>query len=166
MIAAIDQRRGLATDEGIPWTLPSDQRYFVEQTRDGLILMGFGTYLEFDHPMHGRTNYVATLRTDELKPGFVPVHDVPAFVAEHSSQVIQNIGGAALFTTTLALADELVLTRIRADFHCTKFFPEFETAFDRVSQSAPVTENGTTFVFETWRPSGQVSAPGAVPSGS
>lgn len=151
-IAAIDEHRGLATDDGIPWTLPTDQRFFVEQTRDGLILMGYGTYLEFDDPMHGRTNYVATLRTEDLKPGFVPIHDVPAFAAEHSGEVVNNIGGAALFGSTLSLADELVLTRIRADFHCTKFFPAFEASFQRTSQSAPVTENGTAFVFETWLP--------------
>lgn len=151
-IAAMDDRRGLATDDGIPWTLPTDQRHFVERTREGIILMGHGTYLEFASPMHGRTNYVATLRADGLRDGFVPVGDVPAFVAEHSADVIQNIGGGLLFSTTLHLADELDLTRIRADFRCTKFFPAFEEGFDRVTQSEPVTENGAEFVFETWRP--------------
>lgn len=152
LIAAIDERRGLATDDGIPWTLPTDQRYFVEQTSQGVILMGYRTYLEFAAPMHDRTNYVATRRTDDVRPGFVPVHDVPAFIVDHSSEVVQNIGGAGLFETTLHLADELVLTRIRADFQCTKFFPEFEGAFRRTSQSDPVTENGVSFVFETWHP--------------
>ncbi|HET8590070.1 MAG TPA: dihydrofolate reductase [Nakamurella sp.] len=151
-VAAIDARRGLATDQGIPWELPTDQRFFVDQTRDGLVLMGFGTYVEFDAPMHGRTNYVATRRAEDLLPGFVAVHDVPAFVTAHRDERIDNIGGAGLFHSTLQLADELVLTRIRADFHCTKFFPEFEHAFRCVSQSEPVTENGTEFVFETWRP--------------
>jgi dihydrofolate reductase len=150
-IAAIDERLGLATDQGIPWTLPTDQRFFVEQTTDGIILMGYGTYVEFDEPMHGRTNYVATLRTDDLKPGFVPVHAVPEFVAEHAGDVVQNIGGAGLFGSTLPLADELVLTRIRADFECTKFFPAFQDAFTLETESAPVTENGVTYTFQTWR---------------
>ena len=149
-IAAIDSQRGLATDEGIPWTLPADQRFFVEQTNDGIILMGFGTYVEFDSPMHGRTNFVATLRTEDLRPGFVAVHSVPEFVAAHHDDVVQNIGGAGLFGSTLPLADELVLTRIRADFGCTKFFPAFEDAFTLATESEPVTENDVTYTFQTW----------------
>ncbi len=152
MIAAIDEARGLATDDGIPWTLPTDQRFFVNQTREGIILMGYGTYLEFDKPMHGRPNYVATLHADALKPGFVAVHDVPAFVASHADDVVQNIGGAGLFGSTLPLADELLLTRIRADFRCTKFFPPFEDEFRLATQSEAVTENGVMYVFQTWRP--------------
>ncbi len=152
LIAAMDERRGIATDEGIPWTLPSDQRFFVETTGSGLVLMGFRTYLEFDRPMHGRTNYIATRRTGQLRPGFVAVPDVAAFVAEHAGERINNIGGAVLFATTLPLADELVLTRIRADFACTKFFPEFEEHFDLATRSEPVREADTEFVLETWRP--------------
>lgn len=149
-IAAIDEKRGLATDEGIPWHLPSDVNFYREQTREGIILMGMGTYLEFSKPMHDRTNYVATSSTEPLRPGFVAVPDVPAFLKQHEGELINNIGGAGLFTTTLQFADELILTQIHADFHCTKFFPAYEHLFDRVSQSEPITENGTTFQFETW----------------
>lgn len=151
-IAALDNRRGIATDTGIPWKLPTDQQYFVEQTREGLILMGFGTYVEFRSPMHDRTNFVATRRTESLLPGFVAVHDVPGFLAEHAGARVNNIGGAVLFDTTLALADELVLTQLHADFGCTKFFPKYEHAFRCASRSEPVMENGTEFVFEIWHP--------------
>lgn len=152
MIAAIDSRGGLATDDGIPWTLPTDQKFFVETTRSGVILMGFGTYVEFHSPMHGRTNYVATRRTSALKSGFVRVPDAAEFVCEHADETIDNIGGAGLFRSTLSLADELVLTRIDADFHCTKFFPPFERDFRLVRQSEPIEENGVRFTFQTWRP--------------
>lgn len=151
-IAAIDDHRGLADDNGIPWHLPTDQRYFVDQTKTGLILMGLATYREFSTPMHNRTNYVATHSSEPLRPGFVAVHDVPAFFAKHEDEVIQNIGGAGLFTSTLEFADELILTRIEASFHCTKFFPPFEDTFTRTQQSEPINENDITFRFETWVP--------------
>lgn len=150
MIAAIDRARGMATDDGIPWTLPTDQQFFSEQIATGLILMGYGTYVEVEKPLHDHTNYVATHRHAELRPGFEAVHDLPGFLREHASEQIENIGGANLFTTTLALADELVLTRIDGDFGCTKFFPPFEDDFVRTTVSQPVTENGSTFTFETW----------------
>lgn len=152
MIAAMDSRSGIANDDGIPWKLPTDQRFFVDTTRDGLILMGFDTYREFRAPMHGRTNYVATRRVVPLIAGFVPVPDAAEFICDHADETILNIGGAGLFRSTLALADELSITRIDADFNCTKFFPPFERGFALVTESAPVEENGVRFTFQTWRP--------------
>jgi dihydrofolate reductase len=150
LIAALDEKRGIATDAGIPWHLPTDQQFFVDQTTDGLILMGANTYREFEKPMHGRTNYVVTHEQGPLLSGFEAVHDVDRFFNEHAGELIQDIGGAHLFSQTLRYADELILTQVYADFHCTKFFPEYEHAFELVQHSEMLTENGTSFRFETW----------------
>lgn len=113
--------------------------------------MGKGTYREMESPRHGRTNYVATRRKEPLKPGFEAVSDVPAFFKQHKNELINTIGGARLFTSTLKFADELILTQIEADFHCTKFFLEFEQHFTRQKRSEPIHENGVTFRFEVWQ---------------
>lgn len=152
MIVAVDSAGGMATDSGIPWTLPTDQRFFADQIRDGIILMGFTTYDEVSAPLHGRTNYVATRRTTSLREGFVAVPDAAAFIAEQRDETVQNIGGAGLFATTMFLADELLVTRIDADFHCTTFFPPFHDRFHLVAESDRIEENGVTFTFQTWRP--------------
>jgi dihydrofolate reductase len=149
-IAAIDEKRGIATDTGIPWKLPTDSKFFEDQIVDGLILMGSGTYREFQQPLHDRTNYVLTHSTDQLRPGFETVHDLEAFFRDHSSEQINDIGGAGLFAQSIKYADELILTQIKHDFHCTKFFPEYEHAFTCVNGSESITENGITFRFETW----------------
>jgi dihydrofolate reductase len=149
-IVAIDKKRGLADNNGIPWSLPSDQKWFVDQTAKGLILMGMGTYREFKTPMHDRTNYVVTHSNEELLPGFVRVNDVAQFYKEHTGETINNIGGAGLFSTTLQFADKLVITLVDADFHCTKFFPSYEKDFVCAKQYAPLTENGITFRFTIW----------------
>ena len=150
-IAAIDEKRGMATEQGIPWDLPTDRKFFVHETEKGLILMGLGTYREFDKPMHGRVNYVASSSLEPLKPGFVAIPDAAAFLAQHRDELVNNIGGALLFASTLELADELVLTKLQADFHCTKFFPEYEHLFELAEHGEPITENGITYRFETWR---------------
>ena len=69
-IAAMDSRRGIATESGIPWKLPSDTAYFHEQTARGLILMGWATYNEFAAPLHGRENFVLTTGPGPLRTGF------------------------------------------------------------------------------------------------
>ncbi len=113
--------------------------------------MASGTYREFTKPLHDRTNYVLTHSTEPLRADFEAVADVDIFLKVHAKEQINNIGGANLFTQTIQYADELVLTQIQADFHCTKFFPEYKDAFTCVDRSEPVTENGVSFCFETWR---------------
>ncbi len=154
-IAAIDSKKGLADEHGIPWDLPTEKKYFRDKTESGLIIMGYGTYLEFNKPMHGRTNYVATTSKDALKPGFIKVADARSFLQSQTEDV-WNIGGAGLFSTTLDLADELYLTHIDGDFHCTKFFPDFEKGFELVEKSSPQTDKGINFFYAIYKRKGSI----------
>ena len=137
---------------GIPWNLPTDRQFFRDQLTEGLIVMGAGTYRECDKPLRGRTNYVITHAPGPLRAGFEAIHDLDAFFRVHHGERINDIGGASLFAQTLQYADELILTQVLADFHCTKFFPDYTQDFERTSQSEIHTENGTNFCFETWQP--------------
>lgn len=148
-IAAVDNKLGLATDKGIPWKLPTDLKYYRQKTEGHEILMGHNTYVEFSKPMVNRNNYVFTRDEKLEKPGFTPVHDIKQFVEEHPDAWI--IGGAGLFAQSIQFADELYLTHIEGDFHCTKFFPEYEKDFEQVSLSEPITENDITFRFAVYR---------------
>ena len=152
-IAAVDSKLGIADEHGIPWhrRLPTDIRYYEDKIRNDIKLMGFGLYKELSHPIAEGVNYVAT--TDKnlsLRPGFEPVYDAREFLTNTKGD-IWNLGGALLFGSTLDLADELYITRLDQDFHCTKFFPAFENRFERVSKTEPQTENGITFHFEVWK---------------
>ena len=152
-IVAIDEKRGMANDKGIPWHLPSDVKYYREQTSKGAILMGYGTYVEFKHPFHNHVNYVATTKDEKLREGFEPVKDARQFLQEFKGD-IWNIGGAGLLAHTLDLIDELHITQLQADFDCTKFFPAFKDKFTLTSESEPITENEITFTFQVWRKKG------------
>ena len=148
-IVAVDETRGMANNDGIPWQgkIPSDVAYFREKTLSGgVILMGYGTYAEFTKPLHGRTNYVATHKVESLRDGFIKVGNAREFLKQ-AAEDVWNIGGAALFEDTLDLNDELYITKVRGNFDCTKFFPEYEELFELVSESEPITENGITYTF-------------------
>jgi len=161
MIAALDSRRGIADEHGIPWQgkIPTDSKYFREQTQNGLILMGYGTYKEFDTPLHDRENYVVVHPdTEDLRPGFAPVSDATHFFEEHSRDIVWVIGGAALFATSLPLADELFLTQLESDFHCTKFFPEYADTFELERTLGSHKESDITFHFEVWQRSPKLAS--------
>ena len=150
-VAAIDEKRGLADDHGIPWQgkIPSDVKHFRAEIDGGTILMGYGTYVELPKPYPGR-NLVASTRAEQLRPGFELVPDAREFL-QNTPDDVWVFGGAVLFATTFDLVTDLHLTQLEGDFHCTKFFPEFKGIFMLTSRSGPMTENGITFRFETWQ---------------
>ena len=151
LIAAIDSRRGIATDSGIPWKLPGDTAYFHDKTATGVIVMGWTTYNEFAAPLHGRENFVLTSRSEPLRTGFRPVGSFDELVADHPNQGIWVIGGAAVYAETVREADELLLTQVVGDFDCTKFFPPYRADFQLAAQGEDRQEGGITYRFETWQ---------------
>lgn len=149
-IAAIDSRRGIATDSGIPWKLPGDAAYFREKTAHGVIVMGRSTYDEFAAPLHDRANYVFSRTSAPLRPGFTIVTNLDQLRQAHPADDIWVIGGATVYAETIGQAEELLLTQVERDFHCTKFFPHYEDAFHRTSHGDDHADGDVHYRFETW----------------
>lgn len=152
-IVAIDEKRGMADDHGIPWRekVPNEIAYFRKQTSTGDILMGYGTYIEFTKPFHNHLNYVATNKDEQLREGFQKVEDAREFMKNYKSDLLWNIGGAGLLDHTLDLHDELYISQLKGDFDCTKFFPEYKDKFELAQADDWITENGVTYRFEIWK---------------
>jgi len=150
-IAALDRKGGIADDKGIPWwgKIPADVAYFKDKTTGSSVVMGAGWYNEQQRPLRNRKNYVATSDPNPLRDGFEKVTDARAFLQSTTENVWVG-GGAELLTNTLDLIDELYLTLIEADFHCTKFFPDYHKHFVRVDSNLSITENGISFTFTVW----------------
>ncbi len=151
LIAAMDTSRGIATDRGIPWKLPGDVAYFENQTTTGLIVMGWATYNEFSAPLHGRDNYVLTRDQGRLKSGFRPISTLADLMTSNPNDDVWIIGGAFVFGQTISRADELFITQVLGEYHCTKFFPDYRTGFTRFEQSKDQEEGGVQYRFEKWR---------------
>lgn len=150
MIAAIDSKRGVADDHGIPWNIPKDKAYFRAKTEGGVIVMGYRMYLELIEPLPDRINMVVTDGTEPLREGFDPILDLTTFLKERIDDV-RIVGGAATYEVALPFAEELYLTKLTRDFNCTKFFPSYERVFERISQSGLLEENGIQFRFCVYR---------------
>ncbi len=151
-VAAMDDRLGLATDSGIPWHVAADVAHFRATVASSDVLMGYATYSEFDQPLSGGTNFVATRSGTTLRSGFVPVADVDSFLTGGAGAGVWIIGGAQLYARTLPAVEELQLTRVAGDFHCTKRFPPFESAFRMVSdEPSPPVPDTPAIRFQTWR---------------
>lgn len=151
LIAAIDSKRGIADEKGIPWQgrLPGDVAYFRQKTIGGTVVMGYATYAEFDEPLSDRRNVVASRTQRKLREGFELVTDIDTFINQQDEDV-WVIGGAGLFATIIEKADRLYLSMIDRDFHCTKFFPEYSHRFKLIDQGEVHTENSIEYRFTIW----------------
>lgn len=150
-IVAIDSKRGMANDDGIPWDIPEDKKYYVDKLESGgLVLMGYGTYREIDKPYGLHDNYVATRKHDNLRDGFIQIADVRKFLQDINKD-LWNIGGPGLLDETLDLLDELYITQVEGDFNCTKFLPEYTDQFTLASESNIKHVNGINYSFQVWQ---------------
>jgi dihydrofolate reductase len=152
LIAAIDDKRGLARGGKLPWKIPEDERYFTRQTktRGGNVLTGATTFWETYHgkPLRHRNNYILTHKDDTI-PGAVTVHDLSRLLEEFKGKNLWVAGGADVFKQVMDLgkADELYLTHIGGDFDCDQFFPEYEDRFKLAAKAAPREQNGHRFTY-------------------
>ncbi len=144
LIAALDEKNGIANNSGIPWNLKADKEYFRDKISSGNILMGRGVYEELKGPLGNGLNYVLTHR-HALREGFIAISDIDDII-QHSDD-LWIIGGAEVYGQTINLADEIHITKIHKDFHCTKFFPEINDDFKIVSDSGKLEDNKLVFNF-------------------
>lgn len=149
-IAAIDEKRGLANEQGIPWNLPSDRAYVRQKTQGGDLLMGYGTYLELPRPLPSRKNLVVTDGGEPLREGFRAITDLRAFM-KNPPENTWIFGGAGVFAQTIDDIDELYITQLYGNFDCTKFLPEFKDDFVLVRESPIQLENNIHFRYQIWR---------------
>lgn len=149
-IVAIDDRRGIAAHGAIPWSIPSDSRYFREQTEGGVVLMGAATYQEFDRPLPNRRNLVASRELITVREGFELIQDVDSFLAQTKDDV-WIIGGAGLYASTLKYCEELYLTHVSGDFDCDRFFPNYQQSYRLIERSLDQAENGHQYYFAVYK---------------
>jgi len=126
LIAAVARNGVIGIDNRLPWHLPADLKHFKALTTGHAVIMGRKTWESLPEkfrPLPGRHNIVVTRNGDFRAEGATVVSSLPAAVAAAQSDEAFVIGGAALYTTALALADRLQLTEIDAAFDGDTHFP-------------------------------------------
>lgn len=146
LIAAIDDKRGIAKNGAIPWDIPEDRKFFREHTsqKGAVILMGRKTYETIGHPLPNRRNIVLSNNT-HVAPGVENISDLSIL---NMLSDVWIIGGEAIYQQTIASADELYLTHVETDFKCDQFFPDYSELFVQAWRSEPKEQNGLKFWYE------------------
>ena len=82
LIVAHDKNRVIGYENGMPWHLPGDLKYFKEMTMGKPVIMGRKTFESIGRPLPGRRNIVITRNKDYHTEGIV----------NHIRHII-NVGG-------------------------------------------------------------------------
>jgi len=155
-IVAAGENNVIGKDNQLPWHLPSDMKYFKNQTWGMTVIMGRKSLESLGKPLQGRKNIVIT-RNKDWHPGGVQVaHSIDEAIElakQTGAKEIFIIGGAQVFQASLSLVDRIYLTRIHHQFEGDAFFPELSTAEWELVKSrfcAADEKNQYSHTFQVW----------------
>jgi dihydrofolate reductase len=130
LIVAMDRKRLIGSEAGLPWRLPADLKRFRKFTVGKPIVMGRKTFDSIGRPLPDRTNIVVTRQEGFAAPGCVVARsfEEALTIAEADAKArgadeVMVIGGADLFRQALPVADRVYLTIVEGEFGGNTFFP-------------------------------------------
>ena len=128
LIWAMDDNRLIGSNNGLPWKLPADMKWFRQHTLGKPIIMGRKTYESFGaKPLPERTNIVITRDPDYCSEGAVIAHSIDEAIEQAGdAEELMIIGGASFYQQMLPSADRLYITRVLGQFEGDAWFPDFD----------------------------------------
>ena len=130
LLLAASENNVIGKDNGLPWHLPDDLKYFKNLTWGLPILMGRKTFDSIGKPLPGRKSIVITRDRDWRHDGVEVVHSIKEAIEKAKAlgaKEIFVIGGAEIFKSSLPVANRIYLTRIHHVFEGDVFFPEIDS---------------------------------------
>ncbi|MFJ3386757.1 MULTISPECIES: dihydrofolate reductase [unclassified Lysinibacillus] len=150
LIVAHDNNYVIGYENGMPWHLPGDLKYFKEKTMGKPMIMGRKTFESIGRPLPGRRNIVITRDDSYHADGIEVVTSLESALALAGDvPEIMIIGGEQIFRLSMDITDRLYITKINHSFNGDTYFPNYEQDFVQVSSVEPETApEGYTFQYQ------------------
>jgi len=156
-IVAADENNVIGKDNQLPWHLPSDMKYFKNQTWGMTVIMGRKSLESLGKPLQGRKNIVITRQPGWKAEGAVVVKSMEdaMFVASNTDALeIMVIGGGEIYKEFFTKANRIYITRVDAEFEeADTFFPVISAKeWHLVSQKNHEADekNAYNYSFQVW----------------
>lgn len=131
-IAAVSENGVIGHKGQIPWHVPEDLKWFRDQTRGHVIVVGRHTFMSFKQPLPGRHTVVLS-QTLEAIPGVEVVKSPQSIIDYKSEKTVWICGGAGVYEAFMPLCDELFITHIHKKIPGDVYFPNYLHLFERAS---------------------------------
>ena len=126
MIWAMDEQRLIGKDNGMPWHLPNDMKFFRENTKGKTVVMGRKTYDSLNGALPKRRNLVLTRNPEWCTDDAEVISDITSVLELAQDEEVMIIGGAQIYNLFMPYADKLLVTRIAETFEGDEHFPEYD----------------------------------------
>ncbi len=157
-IVVVDKNWNIGKDGGLLVHLPGDLRYFKEKTVGNVIVIGRKTLESFPNakPLPNRTNIVLTNNPDYKNPDCivcVGLDELRKELLKYDDDSIYIAGGEMIYNLFVDECDEILLTKLDAEFEADKSFPNLDEHpdFDLVRSSEDMKEKGITYNFQVYK---------------
>ena len=139
-IVAIAKNNVIGKDNGIPWYLPADLKYFKRTTLDHHIIMGRNCYESIGKPLPKRTNVVLTRNPFFIVSNCYVTHSIEEaleLAKDNGEDEAFIIGGAQIYGQSMDLWDKLYLTEVDLEVEGDVILPEINfDEWDLISEEA------------------------------
>jgi dihydrofolate reductase len=116
-VLAMDVNGLIGKDNGLPWHLPADLKYFKKLTIGHPVVMGRKTHESIGRPLPGRRNVVLTRQTDYEARGCEVYHAAEDILKRaRGASIWFVIGGLQVFQAFEPFADRMYITLIEHAF--------------------------------------------------
>ena len=128
LIAAIGKNNSLGKNNQLLWYLPNDFKRFKTLTTGHSIIMGRKTFESLPNMLPNRKHIIISKQVHYAPPQCIVVSSVEEALvqAKKDDENPFVIGGGAIYSLVLPLADRLEITRVHYEFEADTFFPEID----------------------------------------
>ncbi len=120
----------IGKDNGIPWYLSGDLKYFKAKTKGHHVIMGRNCFASIGRPLPHRVNIIVTRNPFFVVSDCLVVHSIDealAMAKAHGETEAFIIGGGEIYRQSQDLWDRLYLTEVETELDGDVFFPDLET---------------------------------------
>ena len=166
-IYATDSEGGLSKQGTIPWVCKKDMKFFYDQTKHNVVVMGKNTYLSLgqNRPLKNRLNVVLTNNPEFFREDTKKFDNVLFIKNPDILHAILNkeypdlfffpflkedfkifiIGGKDLYETYVPQCSTIWVTRLKNKYNCDLFF-EYEFKQDKYNAEIVDDDNEITII--------------------
>src|SRR3989338_3431360 len=129
IIVAMTGNRAIGKGNGFPWPrLKGDLKNFQNITSGNALMMGRKTYESIGKPLPDRNNIVLSSKDDFSASGIYEFNDLQKALdyAQSLGKRIYSIGGSHVYSQTIDLASELLISHVKEEYEGDVFFPEYD----------------------------------------
>lgn len=131
IIAAVDNNWAIGNKNQLLVRIPSDQKYFREETTGKVVVLGRKTLETFPQglPLQNRTNIILSSRPGFQVKGGIVVHSLEELLRElkkYRDEDIYVVGGESVYRQLLPYCSVAHVTRIDHAYEADAYFPDLD----------------------------------------